>query len=108
MIDKAAHNDKPITAPSEDRYGIDPFAKALASSIRKLAGPEGTVIGLNGPWGSGKSSAVNLVLHHLSEALAADEIAVINFACWWFRGEEELALAFFRELYAGLGVSLGE
>jgi len=33
---------------------------------------------------------------------------VINFTCWWFRGEEALALAFFRELYAGLGPSLGE
>jgi hypothetical protein len=29
-------------------------------------------------------------------------------ACWWFRGEEQLALAFFREFYAGLGVSLGD
>jgi predicted KAP-like P-loop ATPase len=27
---------------------------------------------------------------------------------WWFRGEEALALAFFRELYAGLGPTIGE
>jgi predicted KAP-like P-loop ATPase len=67
-----------------------------------------SVIALNGPWGSGKSSAVNLILHHLQEAVTADEIVVINFACWWFRGEEALALAFFRELYAGLGPSLGD
>jgi len=58
--------------------------------------------------GSGKSSAVNLVLHHMKKAFAANEIAVINFKCWWFRGEEALALAFFRELYAGLGPTLGE
>jgi predicted KAP-like P-loop ATPase len=104
---RAPHNDKPISTPSDDRYGIDPFAKSLAASIEKMASPEGTVIALNGPWGSGKSSAVNLVLHHLKES-KSEEIAVINFACWWFRGEEELALAFFRELYAGLGASLGE
>lgn len=104
---QAPHNDKPISKPSEDRYGIDPFAKALAASIKKMHAPEGTVIALNGPWGSGKSSAVNLVLYHLKEA-KSDEITVINFACWWFRGEEQLALAFFRELYAGLGGSLGE
>jgi predicted KAP-like P-loop ATPase len=104
---RAPHNDKPISKPSEDRYGIDPFAKALAASIEKMPSPEGTVIALNGPWGSGKSSAANLVLHHLKEA-KSEEITVINFACWWFRGEEQLALAFFRELYAGLGVSLGE
>jgi predicted KAP-like P-loop ATPase len=101
-------NDAPIKEPAEDRFGIDPFAQALASSIRKIKAPEGTVIALNGPWGSGKSSAVNLILHHLKDALAADEIAIVNFACWWFRGEEALALAFFRELYAGLGPSLGD
>ncbi|BBC02704.1 MULTISPECIES: KAP family P-loop NTPase fold protein [Bradyrhizobium] len=101
-------NDAPIKQPAEDRFGIDPFAQALASSIRKIKAPEGTVIALNGPWGSGKSSAVNLILHHLKDAVAADEIAIVNFACWWFRGEEALALAFFRELYAGLGPSLGD
>lgn len=102
------HNDKPISEPSDDRFGIDPFARTLATSIRKINTPEGTVVALNGPWGSGKSSAVNLILHHLRDAIDKDEIAVINFACWWFRGEEALALAFFRELYAGLGPSLGE
>jgi predicted KAP-like P-loop ATPase len=102
------HNDKPISEPAEDRFGIDPFARTLAVSIRALKAPEGTVIALNGPWGSGKSSAVNLILHHLKDAVAANEIVVINFACWWFRGEEALALAFFRELYAGLGPSLGD
>src|SRR5580700_3029400 len=104
---RAPHNDKPISNPLEDRYGIDPFAKALATSIKKMTAPEGTVIALNGPWGSGKSSAVNLVLHHLNEA-KSEEITVVSFACWWFRGEEQLTLAFFRELYAGLGASLGE
>ncbi len=102
------HNDRPIFDPAEDRFGIDPFAKALAESIRKIRAPEGTVIALNGPWGSGKSSAVNLVLHHLSDATETGELTVVNFACWWFRGEEALALAFFRELYAGIGPTLGD
>jgi predicted KAP-like P-loop ATPase len=101
------YNDRPITEPSDDRYGMDSFAKTLASSIRRLAAPDGTVIALNGPWGSGKSSVVNLVLHHLKATEEADAITIINFASWWFRGEEALALAFFGELYAGLGPSLG-
>ena len=102
-----SYNDKPISDPSEDRFGIDPFAKALATSPEKMQAPEGTVVALNGPWGSGKSSAVNLVRHHLKASVDNDELTIINFACWWFRGEEALALAFFRELYAGLGPSLG-
>ncbi len=103
-----SHNDQPIELPSQDRFGIDPFAATLAKSILKMQSPLGSVVALNGPWGSGKSSAVNLIRHHVSEAVAANEIAIINFACWWFRGEEALALAFFRELYAGLSPSLGD
>lgn len=103
-----AHNDRPIGQPAEDRFGIDPFAQALAASIRKIKSPEGIVIALNGPWGSGKSSAMNLVLHHLKDATEKGDLAVINFKCWWFRGEEALALAFFRELYAGIGPTLGD
>lgn len=108
MTKHLPHNDQPIEIPNEDRFGVDPFARALAASIRKMPSPQGAVIGLNGPWGSGKSSAVNLCKHHLDEAVKADEIAIIDFACWWFRGEDALALAFFRELYAGLGPSLGD
>lgn len=108
MTENTLHNDRPITEPTADRFGIDPFARALAQSIRKMAAPEGTVIALNGPWGSGKSSAVNLILHHLKDAVDAGEIAVVNFACWWFRGEDALALAFFRELYAAMEPPLGD
>lgn len=108
MTEHLPYNDQPIESPIEDRFGVDPFARALAASIRKMHSPQGAVIGLNGPWGSGKSSAVNLCKHHLAEAVMANELVIIDFACWWFRGEDALALAFFRELYAGLGPSLGE
>lgn len=93
-------DDKPIRKPLEDRFGFDPFASAIADTIRNLESPEGSVISINGPWGTGKSSIVNLVKHHLSEAVENDELRVIDFNCWWFRGEEALALEFFRELYS--------
>lgn len=108
MTEHLPYNDQPIERPSEDRFGVDPFARALAASVRKMQSPQGSVIGLNGPWGSGKSSAVNLCKHHLADAVKANELVIIDFACWWFRGEDALALAFFRELYAGLGPSLGD
>lgn len=108
MAELLSYNDQPIESPIEDRFGVDPFARALAASFCKMKSPQGAVIGLNGPWGSGKSSAVNLCKYHLAEAVETGELAIINFACWWFRGEDALALAFFRELYAGLSPSLGE
>ncbi|NQW50357.1 MAG: AAA family ATPase, partial [Rhodospirillales bacterium] len=104
----ASYNDRPITEPKGDLYRLDPFAQALAASIRKMVSPEGTVLALNGPWGSGKSSTVNLVKHHLQAAVEAGELVLLDFKPWWFKGDDALALAFFRELYAGMGPSLGE
>lgn len=54
-------NDAPMRTPTDDRFGIDRFALALAKSIKDIESPIGTKIAINGPWGSGKSSAVNLI-----------------------------------------------
>ena len=49
-------NDTPITTPEDDHFGINPFAIALAKAIAEMNAPEGVVIGINGPWGSGKAA----------------------------------------------------
>jgi predicted KAP-like P-loop ATPase len=100
-------NDAPILAPEDDQFGIDPFAQALAQSIIGIKSPVGATIALNGPWGSGKSSAVNLIRHHLMPECEEDKLEIIDFKCWWFRGEEALTLAFLQELNASLRKSLG-
>ena len=101
-------NDVSITMPEEDLFGIDPFAQSLAKSLRDMASPIGTTIVLNGPWGSGKSSAVNLIRHHLKKDVEDDKLNIIDFKCWWFRGEEALTLAFLQELDSSLQKTLGE
>ena len=60
-------NDAPIVTPVDDHFGIDDFAQALAKSFRSIESPIGATIAINGPWGSGKSSAVNLIRYHLKE-----------------------------------------
>jgi predicted KAP-like P-loop ATPase len=89
-------------------FGIDGFVQSLARSVRTMRSPNGVVIALNGPWGSGKSSAINLLKHHLSDVTASGDVQVVDFNPWWFRGEEALVLAFFRELYAATKPALGE
>jgi KAP family P-loop domain len=73
-----------------------------------MRSPNGVVIALNGPWESGKSSAINVLRHHLSDATATGDIEVVEFYPWSFRGEEALVLAFFRELYSATKPSLGD
>lgn len=104
----ANFDDKPISLPSEDNFGFNPFAKAIAETISGFENPEGSVISINGPWGTGKSSIVNLVKHHLSEMGDGGDIKVIDFNCWWFRGEEALALEFFRDLYSAMDIAKSE
>ena len=98
-------NDKPIESPKEDKFGFKPLAETIASSISKMTSPEGTVIAINGPWGSGKSSFINLVRHHLGNSSENDELTIVDFKCWWFRGEEALTIAFFRELCSSMDSS---
>ena len=99
-------NDAPISIPEDDLFGIDPFAQALAKSLRGMDSPVGTTIALNGPWGSGKSCAVNLIRHHLRNDVECGTLDIVDFKCWWFRGEEALVLAFLQELNLSIQKSL--
>ncbi len=100
-------NDSPIENATDDKYGISPFAKALAKSILAIEKPVGTAIGLHGPWGSGKSSAVNLIRSELVAA-ATEDLVIADFKCWWYRGEEAMALAFLQELHTTLKSKIGK
>tara|TARA_R100001244_G_scaffold74392_2_gene59423 strand:- start:3357 stop:5513 length:2157 start_codon:yes stop_codon:yes gene_type:complete len=98
-------NDSPIESPEDDQYGITPFARSLAKSVLGIKNPIGTTIALNGAWGSGKSSAVNLIRRELEKA-QDDKLVISDFKCWWYRGEEALALAFLQNLHALLSDTL--
>jgi predicted KAP-like P-loop ATPase len=100
--------DAPIRTPDDDLYGVEPFARALAKSIADMKAPEGIVIGLNGVWGSGKTSALGLVRHHLEPHVKNDEVVIIDFTPWWFTNQEALIRGFFEELGAKIETSLGD
>jgi len=100
-------NDSPIEAASDDRYSMAGFAESIAKSITRMHKPVGTTIALNGPWGAGKSSVVNLIRAELAKA-ADDKLVVSDFRCWWYRGEEALALAFLQSLHGTLRTTLGD
>lgn len=100
-------NDSPIDKYEDDLYGVAPFSKAIAKSIYNIKAPLGTTIAINGKWGSGKSSAVNLIRKEL-ESFGDEKIIVSEFKCWWYRGEDALALAFLQDMHSILKDSLGD
>lgn len=82
--------DRPVVAPDDDAFGYYPFAKTLAEAIRKTPSPSGIVMALNGPWGSGKSSLLNLIKYDLAQG-AHTQPVILEFNPWWFSGKDQLA-----------------
>ena len=100
-------NDEAIRDPGDDLFAVDPFAKIIAKCIMEIPNPYGSVVAINGAWGSGKSSAINLVLHHLEQSGEAKP-TTIPFQPWRYRTEDALAVAFLRELHLGLRPALSD
>lgn len=94
--------DRPIQKSEQDRLGRTVFAKSLARCILDHKNTESLVIGLNGSWGSGKTSIINLTLeelHFASSNMFDDERPIIlNFSPWSYSGQDQLIYSFFRRL----------
>jgi predicted KAP-like P-loop ATPase len=95
--------DNPIRTPEHDRIGRAVAAEHFANRILALDAREGLVIGVLGPWGSGKTSFVNLTRAHLE----SNAVPVLDFNPWMFSGAEQLVEHFFSELSAQLKLKPG-
>ena len=99
-------DDKPIDSPDKDKFGFNSLAETIADIISKVTAPEGSVIAINGQWGSGKSSLINLIRKHLCGTTDRGDLKIVDFNCWWFSDSEALTIAYFRELYSAMEPSL--
>jgi len=90
-----ATGDNPIDDPTLDHLGRQAIAEHLATELRDLDGSEGYVMALTGPWGSGKTSLMNLIRLALAEEPA---LTIIDFNPWMFSGASQLVEFFFQEL----------
>lgn len=90
--------DNPIALPEEDTIGRNSLAQSFAKQILFLDTSKGSVIGVLGAWGSGKTSFINLARNELNK----ENITVLDFNPWMFSGTEQLMQSFFSELSAQL------
>ena len=86
--------DNPIREPKEDVLGRNDVAESFVRHVLKLDVSEGAVVGVFGPWGSGKTSFINLA----REKFKALGNPVFDFNPWMFSGTEQLVQRFFTEL----------
>ncbi len=95
--------DDPILRVEDDMLGRAPVAASFVRQVLAVDPKQGVVVGVLGPWGSGKTSFVNLALSEFKN----NDVTVINFNPWMFSGAQQLVEAFFLELGAQLRVSPG-
>lgn len=99
----ASAADNPIRTSEHDRIGRARAAEHFAANVLRLDASEGLVVGVLGPWGSGKTSFVNLA-RPVFESNAAP---VLDFNPWMFSGAEQLVQSFFSEVSAQLKLKPG-
>jgi len=90
--------DNPIQHADDDAYGRLPQVKSFVKTVLSLDVSEGAVVGVLGPWGSGKTSFTNLARDPLKDS----GMEVLDFNPWMFSGAEQLVRSFFVELAAQL------
>jgi hypothetical protein len=87
--------DVPIADITKDLFGRRMFAEQLATKIKSRKPERGSIaIGINGPWGSGKTSFLNMILGYLQKA---DRI-IIKFEPWKCKSTKEIIKTFFEVL----------
>ncbi len=86
--------DNPIQKPEDDVLGRARVARSFAEQVLSLDASQGVVAGVLGPWGSGKTSFVNLARSYWKEV----GTPVLDFNPWMFSGTDQLVQLFFAEL----------
>ncbi|EMO4456361.1 KAP family P-loop NTPase fold protein [Klebsiella michiganensis] len=73
--------DKSVTHPDQDRHGFLHIARQLASAIHAIGREGSAVIGIEGAWGSGKTSLLNLLRSELDKE-KNERTYVLNVSPW--------------------------
>ena len=94
--------DSALSDPKADRLGYATFAKYLADSIGQMAIAEGYVIAVYGPWGAGKSTILNFLVHYLKQKPEDEQPIIVPFNPWLFSGQDDISRRFFDQFQSVL------
>lgn len=91
--------DKPIPSLSKDEFGRQQYVESIAAALVNSADSDGLVLGISGPWGSGKTSLKNMIKdelqHHQDKENA---VHVIEFDPWMYSGSNKLVCLMFSQI----------
>lgn len=95
-------DDAPINDSKKDCLNIQKFAKNLTTNMENYFNDserkESLTIGINGEWGSGKTSLLNLIENLLNKEDDKKDIKIIRFNPWIYSPHNQLMEQFFDEI----------
>ena len=91
-------DDSPIVEIEQDELGYKKYAKTLADKIESCTFQKSFAIGINGSWGIGKTSFINLIKANLN----AENKIFIEFNPWASQNPKSIIKDFFDELQEGI------
>lgn len=74
--------DRALSSGDEDKLGFREVAERIATSLVDRSSEDGLVIGVEGAWGSGKSSLLFLIGDELGKLQTHQQPTTINFRPW--------------------------
>ena len=96
--DHSIKGDRALSSGDDDKLGFRDVAKRIAKSLVDRASEEGLVVGVEGAWGSGKSSLLFLISEELKKQVKEQKPTVINFRPWLVGNRDALINSLFSEL----------
>jgi hypothetical protein len=92
--------DEEIGEDNEDLLAAKAQAKSFAETVLASGAHPGLVFGIDGPWGVGKTSFINLAEHHWENA--NDKVILCRFEPLRYASEPDLADRLIRDLSAAI------
>lgn len=87
------HLDIPINHYDNDKLNFKPFAKKVANGILNYNQNETLIFSIEGKWGSGKTSLINLIENEMQE-----DVEILHFNPWLLTDIRQVIKLFFDEL----------
>jgi predicted KAP-like P-loop ATPase len=84
--------DVPITDEEQDTLGRRTFVDNFHALIQSFPFEDSLVFGLNAPWGSGKTSVLNLLRNRLRKD---ENTILVDFNPWYFQSAETITRRFY-------------
>jgi hypothetical protein len=98
----ALSGDRPVITAELDLLGFGPLAAQLAKALCNESLRDGMVIGIEGDWGSGKSTLVNLMVEAMETQIVVSPPIHIAFSPWLIGHRDDLLRGFFDALQSGI------